>query len=113
MPLLRRQPTRPVLYGHSSAKSQLVYRGSAHCSTRNKEAALESEARIRASGHWLLAGMSPSQARRLLSMGREARFEPGEIVFREGGVADRLYLLSAGRVGASATAEAGPTDPRV
>ena len=70
---------------------------------------MELEARIRASAHWLLAGMAASQAERLLSTGREVRFEPGEIIFREGDAADGLYLLAAGAVRLWTAGESGQT----
>src|SRR3712207_4390207 len=53
--------------------------------------------------------MAPSQAERLLNAGREGRFEGGEIVFREGDVADGLYLLTAGEVRLWTTGESGET----
>jgi len=70
---------------------------------------LESEVRIRASGHWLLTGMGPSHAERLLGAGREVRFEPGETIFSEGDAADGLYLLTAGAVRLWTTGESGET----
>ena len=70
---------------------------------------MESEAGNRASEHWLLAGMVPSRAERLLNAGREVRFEPGETIFREGDAADGLYLLAAGAVRLWTTGESGQT----
>jgi CRP-like cAMP-binding protein len=70
---------------------------------------MESEARNRAGEHWLLTGMAQPQAERLLNAGREVRFEPGEIVFREGDVADGLYLLAAGAIRLWTTGESGET----
>jgi CRP-like cAMP-binding protein len=71
------------------------------------EIALESEARIRAGQHWLFTGMAPWQAARLLDAGREARFEAGETVFRQGEPADCLYVLVGGAVRLWSAAESG------
>ena len=94
----------------SSEQARSVYRESEVSSTHaDVEGAVESEARVRASGHWLLAGMPPAHAERLLSAGREVRFEPGEIIFREGDEADGLYLLTAGAVRLWASGEGEET----
>jgi len=57
--------------------------------------------------HWLLTGMDPECLDLLLAAGRDVRFEPGEVIFREGDVADGLYLIMGGSVRLSATGDKG------
>lgn len=45
-----------------------------------------------------LAGLSPTQLERLGEMAREARFQAGDIIFREGDGRDDFYLIVSGAV---------------
>jgi CRP/FNR family cyclic AMP-dependent transcriptional regulator len=49
-------------------------------------------------GHALTRGLGADQLQRLAACGRSVHFAPGAEVFREGGMADTLYLLLAGRI---------------
>ena len=57
--------------------------------------------------HWLLQGVDSKDVDFLLSNGRDVRFEPGQIVFREGDQTDGLYLITAGNVRLTATGPNG------
>ena len=59
--------------------------------------------------HWLFAGVDAAVLRAALESGREVRFLPGEALFHENDTADGLYLITAGSVRVSATAESGET----
>lgn len=48
--------------------------------------------------HPFALGLSDAQLDRLAACGRATRFREGEVVFREGGVADALYLIASGHV---------------
>jgi len=48
--------------------------------------------------HPFFAGMSEEQTAVVSGCAKNVRFEAGEYLFREGGIADQLYLLRAGRV---------------
>jgi CRP-like cAMP-binding protein len=48
--------------------------------------------------HPFLSGLSPHHFRILSDCATLTRFEPGEIIFREGDPANRFYLIRSGRV---------------
>lgn len=59
----------------------------------------------------LLAGMNRGQLASLASCAKTVQFKKGEVIFREGDVADRLYLIETGRV--SLESSSGMLDPRL
>lgn len=59
--------------------------------------------------HWLFAGISPEQVQPVLDAGHEARYLPGDVIFREGDPADGLYLITAGSLRVTATGASGET----
>jgi len=59
--------------------------------------------------HWLLEGVPLDTLMPLLSAGGEARYLPGDFIFREGEAAEGLYLVLAGTVRVSATSPQGQT----
>jgi len=59
--------------------------------------------------HWLLGGLELEETASLSNSGWELRFEPGEMIFREGDAADGVYLLTAGTVLISSATEGEPT----
>jgi CRP-like cAMP-binding protein len=48
--------------------------------------------------HPFLIGMSEHHIRLLIDCAMKSRFEPGEIIFREGETANRFYLIEQGEV---------------
>ena len=48
--------------------------------------------------HRFFAGLEERFVRLVVGCAKNVRFEAGEYLFREGGIADQLYLLRAGRV---------------
>ena len=48
--------------------------------------------------HPFFTGLDESAVRRLGACSQNVRFRPGELLFREGGDADRLLVLRRGRV---------------
>jgi len=48
--------------------------------------------------HPFLAGISPTQLALLTDCAMAAHFKPGQIILREGEVANRFYLIESGRV---------------
>lgn len=48
--------------------------------------------------HPFLRSLSPAYLEILLECMEEQEFDPGEIIFREGEIADRFYLITHGRV---------------
>ncbi len=56
--------------------------------------------------HPFSKGLAPEQRRMLVGCARNVRFARGQFIFREGGAADRLYLIREGQV---ALETAGPT----
>ena len=59
----------------------------------------------------LFAGMKRGPLALLASCARTVQFKKGEVIFREGDVADRLYLIETGKV--SLEASSGMLDPRL
>lgn len=57
--------------------------------------------------HWLLTGLPTEQLDPLLNAGHEARYLPGDVIFREGEPSDGLYLILAGTVQISAMGGGG------
>ena len=49
-------------------------------------------------GVFLFEGLSDEQLGELIAAGDEVRFEPGDVLFREGEAADFWWVLLAGRV---------------
>lgn len=49
-------------------------------------------------GHPFLEGMSPAHLRILAESAMLTRFEAGQVLFHEGEIANRFYLLESGRV---------------
>jgi len=49
-------------------------------------------------GHPFLKGLSPHQIRILSDCAMFTKFEPGELIFREGDPANRFYLIQKGKV---------------
>ena len=68
---------------------------------------MASEGVIAPHEHWLLAGTPAEQLQRLLAVGHETRYLPGEIIFREGQPSDGLYLVTAGSVRVTAAGSRG------
>jgi CRP/FNR family transcriptional regulator, cyclic AMP receptor protein len=50
------------------------------------------------SGHPFLRSLAPAYLEILTGCAEEKEFRPGEIIFREGDVADRFYLIKTGKV---------------
>lgn len=48
--------------------------------------------------HPFLKGLSPHQVRLLADCAMVTRFQPGEVIFREGDPANRFYLILSGKV---------------
>ncbi|MBB4285453.1 cyclic nucleotide-binding domain-containing protein [Roseospira goensis] len=48
--------------------------------------------------HPFFAGMEPGHLSALAGCAREERFEAGTLLFREGGFADRVFILRQGQV---------------
>lgn len=59
----------------------------------------------------LLAGMNQGQLASLAGCAMAVQFEKGQVIFREGDVADRLYLIETGKV--SLESSSGMQDPRL
>lgn len=59
---------------------------------------LEDTARDLLARHPFARGLSAPQLDRVAACGRLARFGAGEVIFRDGGAADALYLIARGRV---------------
>lgn len=59
----------------------------------------------------LFAGMNRGQLALLAGCAMTAQFKKGEVIFREGDVADRLYLIETGKV--SLDSSSGVHDPRL
>jgi CRP-like cAMP-binding protein len=59
--------------------------------------------------HWLLQGLATEDVEFLMRNGHEIRFEPGQIIFREGDETDGLFLVSGGIVRVTATGANGET----
>ena len=59
----------------------------------------------------LFAGMDRGQLALLASCAMTAQFRKGEVIFREGDIADRLYLIETGKV--SLESSRGTDDPRL
>ncbi len=59
----------------------------------------------------LFAGMNRGQLALLASCAETAQFKKGEVIFREGDVAERLYLIETGKV--SLESSSGMDDPRL
>lgn len=59
----------------------------------------------------LLAGMDREQLALLANCAMTAQFKKGEVIFREGDLADRLYLIETGKV--SLESSSGMLDPRL
>jgi CRP-like cAMP-binding protein len=59
----------------------------------------------------LFAGMNRAQLALLASCAKTAQFKKGEVIFREGDLADRLYLIETGKV--SLESSSGMDDPRL
>jgi CRP-like cAMP-binding protein len=59
----------------------------------------------------LFAGMDRGQLALLASCSMTAQFRKGEVIFREGDLADRLYLIETGKV--SLESSRGMDDPRL
>ena len=51
------------------------------------------------SAHPFLRSLPPAYLEILMGCAEERQFRPGEIVFREGEVADRLFLIGRGKIG--------------
>jgi CRP/FNR family transcriptional regulator, cyclic AMP receptor protein len=56
---------------------------------------------------WLLSGMPPEEAREILAIARRRAFGRGEVVFRDGDLADSLHLVVSGRYGVRVAAPRG------
>ncbi len=67
------------------------------------------ETQINARDHWLLTGIPEEVVEPALRAGREARYVPGDIIFREGDPSDGLYLVTAGIARVTVTGEGGET----
>ncbi|MFO1500175.1 MAG: cyclic nucleotide-binding domain-containing protein [Verrucomicrobiota bacterium] len=50
------------------------------------------------SQHPFLRSLSPQYLETLTECAQEIEFPPGEIIFREGDIADRFYLITGGKV---------------
>ena len=59
----------------------------------------------------LFAGMNRGQLALLASCAKTVQFKKGEVIFREGDVADRMYLIETGKVSLESTS--GMLDPRL
>ena len=59
----------------------------------------------------LFAGMNRKQLALLASCAKTVQFKKGEVIFREGDVADRMYLIETGKV--SLESSSGMLDPRL
>jgi CRP/FNR family transcriptional regulator, cyclic AMP receptor protein len=57
--------------------------------------------------HPFVRSMSPAQVRRLAECAMFTRFDAGQIVFRAGEIANRFYLLQAGKISLDSGAEPG------
>jgi CRP-like cAMP-binding protein len=75
--------------------------------------------KVRISGHSFLRGVPAQYLEILTDCACEREFEPGAIIFREGDIADRFYLIESGRIalesevhprGRLAVQELGPAD---
>jgi CRP-like cAMP-binding protein len=59
--------------------------------------------------HTFFAGMKQDYSEIVAGCAKNVRFEPGEYLFREGDVADQLYLLRSGQVALEVDSPNGPT----
>lgn len=59
--------------------------------------------------HWLLTGLPNELVETAVNAGRSIRYAPGDFIFREGDVADGLYLTVAGNVSITAKGHHGET----
>lgn len=63
----------------------------------------------RVAGHALFAGMDQKQLALLIDCAMAVEFKKGEVIFREGELADRFFLFEPGKV--TIKSSAGPGDP--
>jgi CRP-like cAMP-binding protein len=61
--------------------------------------------------HPFLAGMNPRHVALLASWAKIAQFKKGQVIFHEGDLADRFYLVESGKVGLESSS--GLRDPRL
>ncbi len=59
------------------------------------------------SGHPFLKGLSPEHLEILADCAMQTQFEPNQVVFREGEVANRFYLILEGKVALESSAKEG------
>lgn len=62
---------------------------------------------IAPSEHWLLKTLPQDDVDLLLNSGHEARYTPGEVIFREGDASDGVYLILAGVIHVTAMGAPG------
>jgi len=67
-------------------------------STSAKESLLATSLDARIARHPFLAGMTPEQLRVLTASAMPVEFTPGQVIFHEGDVANRFYLIQSGQV---------------
>jgi CRP/FNR family transcriptional regulator, cyclic AMP receptor protein len=70
---------------------------------------METQSLLAPQHHWLLDGVPLDNLQPLLASGGEARYLPGDVIFREGDAAEGLYLVLAGSVRVTATSTKGET----
>jgi CRP-like cAMP-binding protein len=60
------------------------------------------------SEHPFLRGLSAEHLEKLCECALETEFQPGELILREGEIADKLYLIESGKVALESHVSSGP-----